>query len=248
MSIGRVAGQRAVTPGTACAGRRFTWWSSSNRSRSSRPRSRMPGGTRRVADGAEQDRVVLAQLLEHRVRQQLAGALPARGTQVVVRGLDVGSDLAEDLEALGHHLGTDPVTGDHCQRAWGTSTPRSARRSRSARDRASRAADPGSRRCRPSSSGGTRLVDGRRAMSGLAARVVRLTWAPAMLMPASPSTAPTVPTTPGPVGVAEEQQVARQVQVHVEPVDLDQLGHLVLAEQRAGHGDLARRRPSRRAA
>ena len=32
---------------------------------------------RRVADRAEQDRVVLAQLVEHRVRQQLAGAVPA---------------------------------------------------------------------------------------------------------------------------------------------------------------------------
>src|SRR3954453_12505231 len=37
----------------------------------------------------------------------------------------------------------------------------------------------------------------------------------------------------GAVGVDEEQQVARQVQVDVEPVDLGQLRQLVLAEQGA---------------
>jgi hypothetical protein len=68
-----------------------------------------------VTDGAEQDRVVLAQLLDHRVGQQLARALPPHRTQVVVGALDVGSHLAEDLQALGHHLGTDAVPRDHCQ-------------------------------------------------------------------------------------------------------------------------------------
>ena len=68
-----------------------------------------------VADGAEQDRVVLAELVEHRVGQQLAGAVPARRTQVVRGGLDVGGDRAQDLEALRHHLGTDAVSRDHCQ-------------------------------------------------------------------------------------------------------------------------------------
>ena len=38
----------------------------------------------RVADRAEQDRVVLGQLAEHRVGQHLAGAVVARGTEVVV--------------------------------------------------------------------------------------------------------------------------------------------------------------------
>ena len=69
----------------------------------------------RVTDGAEEDRVVLAQLLDHRVGQQLAGALPAHRTEVVRRALDVGRDLTEDLQALGHHLGTDAVPRDHCQ-------------------------------------------------------------------------------------------------------------------------------------
>ena len=67
----------------------------------------------RVADGAEQDRVVPAQLAEHRVGQHLAGAVPARGAQVVRRRLDAGHHLAQDLEALRHHLGADAVAGDH---------------------------------------------------------------------------------------------------------------------------------------
>ena len=73
----------------ASPGRRFTWWSSSKRSRSSSPRSRIPRRHARVADGAEQDRVVRPQLVEHRVGQELTGALPAGRTEVVGRGLDV---------------------------------------------------------------------------------------------------------------------------------------------------------------
>jgi hypothetical protein len=68
-----------------------------------------------VADRAEQDRVVPAELVEHRVGQQLAGALPAGGPQVVRGGLHVRGDLAEHLEALGHHLRADAVSRDHCQ-------------------------------------------------------------------------------------------------------------------------------------
>jgi len=69
----------------------------------------------RVADRSEQDRVVPAQLVEDRVREQLAGALPAHRPEVVVGGLDIGGDLAQDLQSLGHHLGADPVSSDHCQ-------------------------------------------------------------------------------------------------------------------------------------
>ena len=75
----------------------------------------MPGGTvgsptapSRIASCSRSSR-------EHRVGQQLAGAVPAGGAEVVLGGLDVGSDPPQDLEALGHHLGTDAVTGDHCQ-------------------------------------------------------------------------------------------------------------------------------------
>ena len=72
----------------------------------------MPGRHGRVADGAEQDRVVLAQLASTESGQQLAGAVPAGRTEVVLGGLDAGDHAREDLEPLGHDLGTDAVTGD----------------------------------------------------------------------------------------------------------------------------------------
>ena len=73
----------------------------------------------RVADGAEQDRVVAAELLEHGVRQHLTGGVVAPGPEVVVLGLDLGARRGEGrlehLEALGDHLGADAVPGDHCE-------------------------------------------------------------------------------------------------------------------------------------
>ena len=57
-----------ATPGRSLDGRRFTYRSSSARSRSSSPRSSTPGRHVRAADGAEQDRVGLAQLVERRRR------------------------------------------------------------------------------------------------------------------------------------------------------------------------------------
>jgi hypothetical protein len=69
-----------------------------------------------VADRAEQDRVVTAQLLEHRVGQRLAGRVPTPGAEVVRRALDLHVGAVEHgvehLEALVDHLGTDAVTGD----------------------------------------------------------------------------------------------------------------------------------------
>ena len=68
----------------------------------------------RVADRAEQDRVVGAQLLEHRGRQGLAGAVVEPGAQVVLLGGHghVAAHGVKDLEGLGHHLGADAVAGD----------------------------------------------------------------------------------------------------------------------------------------
>ena len=70
----------------------------------------------RVADRTEQDRVVAAQLLEHRVGQRLPGGVPAAGAEVVLgRGelrAALAGDRLEDLEALGDHLGADAVTAD----------------------------------------------------------------------------------------------------------------------------------------
>jgi hypothetical protein len=77
-----------------------------------------------VADRAEEDRVVPPQLVEHRVGEQLTGALPPHRAEVVVGGLHVGSDLPQDLQSLGHHLGTDPVSSDHCQAHGGVSCVR----------------------------------------------------------------------------------------------------------------------------
>ena len=70
----------------------------------------------RVADRAEQDDVVAAQLVEDAVGQRLTGGVPARRAEVVCRrahlGAAAGGHGLEDLEPLGHDLGTDPVTGD----------------------------------------------------------------------------------------------------------------------------------------
>ena len=70
---------------------------------------------RLAADGAEQDRVLAADLLQHAVREHLTGGEVALGTQVVLRPGELqlrgGGDL-EDLEGLGGDLRTDAVTGD----------------------------------------------------------------------------------------------------------------------------------------
>ena len=67
-----------------------------------------------VADRAEQDRVVAAQLPQRLVGQRLTGPVVAGRAQVVVGGFDLQADRVEDLQTLGHDLGTDPVSRDHC--------------------------------------------------------------------------------------------------------------------------------------
>ena len=66
-----------------------------------------------AADGTQQDRVVPADLREHRVGQHLAGREVALGAEVVARRLELHrrGDL-EDLEGLGGHLRADAVAGD----------------------------------------------------------------------------------------------------------------------------------------
>jgi len=69
----------------------------------------------RVTDGAEQDRVVPADLGQHAVGQRLAGRVPALGAEVVVGGLDGGDAVdrgTQHLQALGDDLGTDAVAAD----------------------------------------------------------------------------------------------------------------------------------------
>ena len=84
MSIGRVAGQRAAHAGVEPGRAQVDVVVELEAQPQQQPALEDARRHARVADRAEQDRVVLAQLVEHRVRQQLAGALPARGTEVVV--------------------------------------------------------------------------------------------------------------------------------------------------------------------
>ena len=107
----------------------------------------------RVADRAEQDRVVLAQLLEHRVGQQLAGALPARGAQVVGGASRCrGPPRARTLRPSATTSGPMPSPAITARRMG--NDPRSERCG-------GRRPGPRARRCRPamspSSSGGTGL-------------------------------------------------------------------------------------------
>ena len=73
------------------------------------------GRNARVTDGTQQDGVVLAKLVQHRVGQELARPLPAVGTEVVGGGLHARLDLTENLEGLVDDFRTDAVSGDHCQ-------------------------------------------------------------------------------------------------------------------------------------
>ncbi|OCB19658.1 hypothetical protein A5674_06545 [Mycobacterium malmoense] len=72
-----------------------------------------PAGYRRVADRPQQDGVVLAQLAEHRFRQQLPAGVETPRAQVVVRLLDTGQHRVKDFERLGRHLRPDAVATDN---------------------------------------------------------------------------------------------------------------------------------------
>ncbi len=70
----------------------------------------------RVTDRAQQDRVLAPQLGQHRCGQRLARGVVAAGAEVVVGGRDEQTgqrrDGVEHLQALGDHLGPDPVPGN----------------------------------------------------------------------------------------------------------------------------------------
>ena len=101
---------------------------------------------------------------------------------------------------------------------------------------------------RSSTSAGTALSTVS-AMSASPPCAVRLTCAPAMLTPASPRLRADGADDAGPVGVAEEDQVAARRQLDVEAVDLGELldlpgageragdRHLLAGRQHAAHGD-----------
>src|SRR5690606_19566113 len=71
----------------------------------------------RVADGAQQDRVVLADRREIRVREGLARAVPARRPEVELGGahghVRAAQRRIEDGEPLLDHFRTDAVAGNH---------------------------------------------------------------------------------------------------------------------------------------
>ena len=64
------------------------------------------------ADGAEQQGVEAAPLLEHLVGEDRAVAQVAGAAEVVVDGVERHAGRAHDLERLGDDLGTDPVASD----------------------------------------------------------------------------------------------------------------------------------------
>ena len=78
-----------------------------------------------AADRAEQDRVVLADLREHRVGQHLAGREVALRAEVVAGLLELDAvrrGRLEHLERLGGDLGSDPVAGDDARGSDGVAS------------------------------------------------------------------------------------------------------------------------------
>ena len=71
----------------------------------------------RVADGTEQDRVHALDCGEGLVRQDLFGLEPVVGRVGILGQVEAEAEAlgrsAQDLEALGNHLGPDAVAGDH---------------------------------------------------------------------------------------------------------------------------------------
>ncbi len=64
----------------------------------------------RITDGAQQNCVVLTNLVQLVRREQLAGGVVATGTEIVFGGFQIRNQLAEHLERLGSDLDADSVT------------------------------------------------------------------------------------------------------------------------------------------
>ena len=127
-------------------------------------------------------------------------------------------------------------------------TPGGCRRSREGRSRQVHRADRSGAdaSAMPASTSAGTALSTVSAMSASPPCSVRLTCAPAMFTPASPSVAPTTPTTPGRSSYRRNSRWPCGDQLDVEAVDLDELLDLPRAGQRAAHGD-ARRSAARRA-
>ncbi len=114
----RLAGQRGLHAGEELARAEVDVVVEGEAQLEQQPALQDTGRDARVADGAEQDRVVGLELLQHTVREGLPGAVVAAGAEVVLGRLHLdvrGEGGAEDLEAFGHHFLADAVTGDHCE-------------------------------------------------------------------------------------------------------------------------------------
>ena len=68
----------------------------------------------RVADGAEQDRVVRFQSVQVGVREQLAGSQVAAGAEIEIGRFHVVAHGVENFEALRHDFWSDAVAREHC--------------------------------------------------------------------------------------------------------------------------------------
>ena len=82
--LGALVLDRRLDPGEELTGRRLMYWSRAKRALSRMPCSRMPGLTSGMADGAQEDGVVPAQLLDGRIGQGLARPQVAVAAEVVV--------------------------------------------------------------------------------------------------------------------------------------------------------------------
>ncbi len=65
------------------------------------------------ADGTEEDRVELAQLVDRLVGEDLAGPQVAGAPEVVLLRVEDNARGTRDLDGLGHDIGTDAVAADH---------------------------------------------------------------------------------------------------------------------------------------
>ena len=104
-------------PGYRTTGRRFTYWSSSNRIRSSRSRSRTPGRTRGSPTAPSRIASISPQPGELVVGQGLARSQEALAAEVELDEVDLEpvADGLEHLEGLADDLGTGAVATDHAE-------------------------------------------------------------------------------------------------------------------------------------
>ena len=78
-------------------------------------------------DGAEEDGIEAAQLLERRFGQNLAVAEVALAAEVELDGVELDARRVEDAQCLGDDLGPDPVTADHGDAVRAVTSTRSHR-------------------------------------------------------------------------------------------------------------------------